>query len=223
LERPGQCPDCGSENCFWKNGAYIRQVREGELHSPVKVPRFKCRFCRLVVSVLLGFLIPYRRYSSKTVSDAIGEYLQGFTSYRRAAREVSADRHELPQPSPSRLFEWVDDFARHGSGTIGMRIHRACLRARIESNLGKTAQCPNSDKAHSEGKSQQLDVTATIVNESLALVKSTQVLRLLSKKVEKGYDGRPVWHLDPSFEKKARKHAEAMYEKAHGKPFKQTW
>lgn len=179
LERPDQCPECGSESCFWKNGFYMRQAREGEIVATVKVPRFKCRVCQLVVSVLLGFLIPYRRYSSKTVADAIREYLQEFTTYRKAASEVSADRHELPQPSPSRVFEWVDDFTRHCWDTIGMRINRACLRERIESNLGKTAQCPNSGKAHSEGKSQQLDLAATIMVESLLLVKSTQVLRRL--------------------------------------------
>ena len=46
---------------------------------------------------------------------------------------------------------------------------------------------------------------------------------LLSKKVEKGFDGRPIWHIDPMFEKQARDHTDAMYEKVHGKPFKQTW
>jgi DNA-binding MarR family transcriptional regulator len=54
-------------------------------------------------------------------------------------------------------------------------------------------------------------------------IKALTEAGLLSKKVEKGYDGRPVWHIDKIFEKQARDHADAMYEKAHGKPFKATW
>jgi len=54
-------------------------------------------------------------------------------------------------------------------------------------------------------------------------IKALTEAGLLSKKVEKGYDGRPIWHIDPIFDKQAREHADAMYEKVHGKPFKPTW
>lgn len=40
---------------------------------------------------------------------------------------------------------------------------------------------------------------------------------LLSKKEEKGYDGRPIWHIDPVFGQQARDETEALYEKFHGK------
>ena len=54
-------------------------------------------------------------------------------------------------------------------------------------------------------------------------IKALTEAGLLSKKVTKGFDGRPVWHIDPVFEKQAIAHTDAMYEKAHGKPFQQTW
>ena len=46
---------------------------------------------------------------------------------------------------------------------------------------------------------------------------------LLSKQVKKGYDGRPVWKINPVFEKQATLSANEHYEKAHGKPFKPIW
>lgn len=54
-------------------------------------------------------------------------------------------------------------------------------------------------------------------------IKALTEAGLFNKKVEAGYDGRPVWKIDPIFDKQARDRAAAMYEKAHGKPFKQTW
>ncbi len=40
---------------------------------------------------------------------------------------------------------------------------------------------------------------------------------LLSKIASKGFDGRPVWIIDKSFEQKARDMATTNYIKAHGK------
>lgn len=54
-------------------------------------------------------------------------------------------------------------------------------------------------------------------------IKALAEAGLLSKKVTKGFDGRPVWHIDPVFEKQANAHADEMYEKVHGKPFEKTW
>jgi predicted transcriptional regulator len=51
-------------------------------------------------------------------------------------------------------------------------------------------------------------------------IKALTEAGLLSKKVTDGFDGRPVWQIDALFEQQARDHADAMYEKAHGKPFK---
>ncbi len=46
---------------------------------------------------------------------------------------------------------------------------------------------------------------------------------LFSKQVEKGYDGRPIWKINPVFEKQATLLVNERYEKAHGKPFKPNW
>lgn len=54
-------------------------------------------------------------------------------------------------------------------------------------------------------------------------IKALTEAGLLSKKVTKGFDDRPIWHIDPIFEKQAIDESNARYEKVHGKPFKPTW
>ena len=51
-------------------------------------------------------------------------------------------------------------------------------------------------------------------------IKALTEAGLLSKTVEKGYDGRPVWQIDPSFQKQALNHKDSLYKKFQGKPFK---
>jgi predicted transcriptional regulator len=42
-------------------------------------------------------------------------------------------------------------------------------------------------------------------------IKALTEAGLLSKTEEKGFDGRPIWNIDPIFDKQAREHAERMY------------
>lgn len=46
---------------------------------------------------------------------------------------------------------------------------------------------------------------------------------ILSEKVTTGYKDIPIFKLNPAFEKQAQLETDYQYEKAHGKPFKQTW
>jgi hypothetical protein len=61
ISRPEKCPGCQGVRTFWKHTSYWRSVIEGDIEAQVRVPRFRCkvRSCKLVVSVMLGFLIPY--------------------------------------------------------------------------------------------------------------------------------------------------------------------
>lgn len=67
---------------------------------------------------------------------------------------------------------------------------------------------------------EMLNIAESHVSRS---IKALIAAGLLSKKIEKGFDGRPIWHIDPIFDKQAREAADAAYEKVHGKPFKPTW
>ncbi len=62
---------------------------------------------------------------------------------------------------------------------------------------------------------EMLNIAQSNVSRS---IKALTEAGLLSKKVEKGYDGRPIWHIDPVFEQRARDHAAKIYEKFVPKP-----
>ena len=56
VERPHECARCGQQGCFHRHCTYERYVQDRQ----VKVARFICRLCRLTVSVLPYFVLPYR-------------------------------------------------------------------------------------------------------------------------------------------------------------------
>lgn len=62
--RPKLCRRCGRRECFHRHGTYKRYV-EDEL---VKVARFICSACRLQVSLLPAFVLPYRNRLVKKVN-----------------------------------------------------------------------------------------------------------------------------------------------------------
>jgi predicted transcriptional regulator len=61
---------------------------------------------------------------------------------------------------------------------------------------------------------EMLNIAESNVSRS---IKALIEVGLLSKNVSKGFDGRPVWIIDKSFEQKARDMATTNYIKAHGK------
>lgn len=54
---------------------------------------------------------------------------------------------------------------------------------------------------------EMLNIAESNVSRS---IKALTEAGLLSRKVEKGFDGRPIWHIDSAFEKQARDQAEVM-------------
>jgi hypothetical protein len=56
VRQPEVCERCGERECFHRHGVYLRYVEEIQC----KVARFLCKVCRLTVSVLPAFVLPYR-------------------------------------------------------------------------------------------------------------------------------------------------------------------
>ena len=181
LKKPRRCPGCRLKNCLWKNGNYEREVREMELVCRITVPRFKCKNCHFVFSLFLGFLMRYRRFTTRVVAECIDKYLRAETTYRNLAREVSPERYELARPSFGRVFEWIDDFTKHAQETLGLKVNRACVLNGLEAWLRADTESPNCWKAHTEEKRQRLNRAATVLVEAKTLVKSTHLLRRLRK------------------------------------------
>jgi hypothetical protein len=106
VNRPEVCPGCKRPNCHWKHGSYLRQASDGDDFVEIRIQRFICRYadCRLIVSCLFSFLVPYRRYTVGFVAQAIEEYVdeeeQVRSSYRRVADERGSSRMSI--------FRWTD-------------------------------------------------------------------------------------------------------------------
>ena len=56
VERPEVCARCGRRECFQRHGTYERYIEDRRR----KVARFICGLCRLTVSLLPDFVLPYR-------------------------------------------------------------------------------------------------------------------------------------------------------------------
>lgn len=115
VERPVSCLrwSCRRRDCFWKHTSYTRQADDGGEPLRLRIQRFRCRYCYLVVSCLFSFLVSYRRPSAKIVSACIELYATApavapLESYRKVARDHSCSRMSV--------WRWVD--------LLGERSHR---------------------------------------------------------------------------------------------------
>jgi len=63
VSRPEVCERCGERDVFHRHGTYERYVWDKQ----VKVARFLCVLCRLTVSLLPSFVLPYRNRLMKNV------------------------------------------------------------------------------------------------------------------------------------------------------------
>lgn len=83
------CPGCG--RLLHRHGSYWRWVYLGG-NEAYRLPifRFRCRRCRLTVSLLPDFLIPYFRYAAAVISAALVAYALTAASLR----QIAATLHE---------------------------------------------------------------------------------------------------------------------------------
>jgi len=95
VSRPEVCERCGRRDCFHRHGTYKRYVWDKQ----VKVARFLCVLCRLTVSLLPAFVLPYRSRLVKNVD-----------AYFMATDE---QRREMPDMDVLRAYwrQWVGHFA----------------------------------------------------------------------------------------------------------------
>jgi hypothetical protein len=97
--RPDRCPSprCRRRNCFWRHTGYDRRVKDGGESVIVRIQRFRCKFCHLVISCLFSFLVAYRCYSAREVASSIENYTTAeetvaLESYRKIAFEQGLSR-----------------------------------------------------------------------------------------------------------------------------------
>lgn len=128
---PEQClqENCASPYRLRRNGSYTRQVLEGIMQLLVLIYRFRCRTCGKTVSRPYSFLVPYRRFTAKLISQGVETYGTKATSYKKESDDLavydtkyddSKNEDVVPQlentsisrdgchPAKSTVFSWVD-------------------------------------------------------------------------------------------------------------------
>lgn len=166
VSRPEVCPGCMRHHCLWKHGSYLRQVSDGDECVEIRIQRFICRYadCRLIVSCLFSFLVPYRRYSAKFVGEVIEVYVESREpievrmSYRRIADEWGSSRMSI--------FRWTDLLSGRAK-MLQYQIQKEYLMrggSQEDCFLGmRSVESTNARLAHSAGKRECLESLSSAI------------------------------------------------------------
>ena len=111
------CPGCG--RCLSRHGVYWRLVYlPGNEHFRILIYRFRCRPCRLTVSLLPDFLVPYYRYAAAVIGAVLSAFAISTLSRHRIATALQAATAEtagmllVPRlPSLSTVRAWIRRFS----------------------------------------------------------------------------------------------------------------
>jgi hypothetical protein len=170
VERPKTCASCGKSDCFWKHSTYSRMACEGELTAKVKVQRFICKYCSLVISCLFSFLVAYRRYTASLIGQCIEAYGAKPNSYRKVAGNLCGDIGLR-----SSIFRWTNLLSAKASQLLLLVQKECMLMGRTWQELATVTEqgnCPNAWKAKSEQKGDQLNKLRQLIDMSWLLVLS---------------------------------------------------
>lgn len=158
-ERPGVCPACQAEHSFWIKGYYFRWAVEGDLIEVIPVPRYICRWCAEVVSILFAFLVPYRQFTLESLSKGVQDYILTKTSYRKVASEIGNNDESIQRPNHTQVWSWVRLIAKSFLQKSEIVMQRACMSAGMEDKLAAVGEhwCLNSIRAQSMQKARALN------------------------------------------------------------------
>jgi hypothetical protein len=159
-KRPAHCVECGNSDCFWAHSYFYRWAIEGDLEAIVAVPRFECSICTKVVSVLFGFLVPYRQFTVRVIAEAVERYILEETKYRTVAGELCGASY---RPAHAQVWQWVQMFVSKAQEFLGLELQRACVESgKSEEQLIETGErvCPNAENAASQEKETKLNFSA---------------------------------------------------------------
>jgi DNA-directed RNA polymerase subunit RPC12/RpoP len=158
VERPGQCPGCSSRR-LWRHTGYKRAAKELEgTAKPVMIQRFRCAECWKVISCLFAFLIPYVQYTAEAVADWLGRYVE------RPATTYEELGWNGPINQKSTAFRKVAVLCS-GSEELLSEVQTEAMLNRAEhvEMERRRSNCPNAERAQTEGKKAQLDSSASLL------------------------------------------------------------
>jgi len=114
--RPRHCPLC--HRPLAHNGSYLRKIVLAVVGLSVMLPiyRYRCKKCNLNITVLPGFLVPYRHYLRMTMVEAVRLYLYEVLSMTKvlqrmpgmvSLQEVSPYSEKIYAFDPRTVGNWV--------------------------------------------------------------------------------------------------------------------
>jgi hypothetical protein len=132
-------------------------VKEGDKSVSVRIQRFICRYCELVVSCLFSFLVPYRQYSAKIIAESVETYVTApiavpVETYRKVAEEREMSRMTL--------FRWVEMLAVKSGGLYGQVQKEFMISGRpwqMLSSLPGQGESPSAERAKKVKKRKRLN------------------------------------------------------------------
>lgn len=156
--RPDICPGCKKERTFWRHGNYKRFVFDGFENVLVRINRFRCSNCALVVSCIFSFMTPYVRFASRVICMALENFSQLEMSYSEQAIELTnIDSESPPKPSSSQIFRWVDLMSRRSESLL-FNLQKHFLMRGLAYRLFDFLGCEiaNQHRARTEDKRTKL-------------------------------------------------------------------
>jgi len=119
LCRPDHCPLCGVLQILISWGFYHRTLVDLGFDGSIPIRRYRCRFCLRTVSVLPEFVLPYLRFSLRTISLFLVARLLNGNSLKAAARAASQPN----MPYPRGQF-WIRRFRAQAAALCGALVSR---------------------------------------------------------------------------------------------------
>lgn len=174
--RPAVCPSerCQQSDCFWKHTGFNRDVLDLDEPVTVRIERFRCKFCGLVVSCLFSFLVPYRRYSAEVVAAGAEDYAtepaaKPLGSYRRIAENLNCSRMAV--------FRWTGFLGRKAKRLQGQVQKEFILAGGGWEELAAIAEggtSPSIARAKSAEKRSQLNDLVRLVELSKVMLAAAE-------------------------------------------------
>jgi hypothetical protein len=163
--RPNICPSCKREKSFWRHGKYRRFVFDGSENVAVRINRFRCSNCALVVSCLFSFMTPYARFASALICKAIENFSSFDMTYSEQASELANIESELPpKPSSTQIFRWVDLVSKKAESLL-FNLQKSLLMRGAANLLLEfvSRDIPNQNNARSNDKKIRLNKLGELV------------------------------------------------------------
>jgi hypothetical protein len=107
--RPLQCPQCESKQPLVCHGFYARTVEDQAEAFVIRVRRYFCVGCRRTVSLLPEFVLPFLRFTIRTMA----LFLKARLLEERTLK-AAAEAAQQPRMPYQRGQQWLDRFRRQG-------------------------------------------------------------------------------------------------------------